>query len=179
MLGRGRAPHAARLADHHRHLRLAAEHVTCLRRLIDHLVNGAKCKISEPQLHDRSGPRQGTTDGRAHNCGLGDRSGDNTFRSEFFLEAHVLPEDAATSQILTDSPDRRICAHRFSECRLGRIAVTHHAHSGPPTSCTSDLAADKSGQGASRAASNAAVISASASLAILSRSPSPILFSRR
>ena len=111
MLGGGRPPHAAWLADHYRHLCLATEHVTRLCRLINHLINGAERKISKPQIDNRSRPGQGSADGGPHDRGLRDWRGDDSFRPKFFFQTHVLSEDTATAQILTDYPDCRIGAH--------------------------------------------------------------------
>lgn len=95
MLRSGGEAGADHASHHQRGSGLASEHVTELGGLVVERVVGNSEEVHEHQFGDRPQPGQCCSRGHSDDRGLGDRSVDHTFRSEFRPQALGDTEDTA------------------------------------------------------------------------------------
>ena len=95
MLRGGAAPGADHRADHQRRLRLAAEHVAELGRLIEDLVEANAEEVAEHQFGDGAQTGDRSAGGGAHERAFGDRRVDDPRLAELPDEALGDAEHAA------------------------------------------------------------------------------------
>src|SRR2546426_11221528 len=107
---------AARHANHHRHLGLAAKHVSDLRRVVHDLVVGDEREVDGHHLDDRAQTEHGRTDRRANNDLLGDRRVDDALGSELVEQTlgHAVGA-AELADVLADQVNGIVALHLFGE----------------------------------------------------------------
>src|SRR5438445_2405862 len=116
MLGGQLVAGAARHADHQWHLRLAAEHVPNLSRVIDDLVVSNQREVDRHHLDDGSKSEHGGSDGAADDHLLGDRRIDDPLRAEPVEETFGDPVRAAElADVLADEVHGVVPLHLFGE----------------------------------------------------------------
>ena len=99
-------------ADHHGHLRLAAEHVPDLGRVVDDLVERDQREVDGHHLDDRAQAEHGRADGGADDDLLCDRSVDHTVGAELVEQAVGHPIGATElPDVLADEKDILVALH--------------------------------------------------------------------
>src|SRR6266849_2979273 len=112
MLRRQLVPGAARHADHHRHLGLAAEHVADLRCVVDDLVVGDQREVDGHHLDDRAQPEHRGADGAADDDFFRDGRIDHALLAEAVEQALRYSVRAAElSDVLTNEVDGVVALH--------------------------------------------------------------------
>jgi hypothetical protein len=125
------SPGAPLGSQHQGHLRLAAEHVVHLGRLVGDLVHGDQHEVAVHVLHHRAHAGRGGADAETGEAGLGDGGVADPLGAEDLEESPGHAEHAPAAphgDVLAHDEDCGISLHLFTQCVVERLHVGDVLH---------------------------------------------------